>query len=164
MSKKNNNKKISVKSSDVSEEDGLKISYDKKELEEKFPSLMAELSEKKKTIEIDSVNFEKIDFKSEAKTVEDEISEKYCEDLSKPGVIDFLRRCTTKEEAIEILDYLLSRNELTPHEHSQIKELITQENGLSRLIQKCGGFKTSGYYIDKFYKKKDLTDNDLNED
>jgi len=161
MTKKSKSEKISIEKTDISEENGLKISYDREELEEKLPTLMAELSGKKKVIEIDSVTFES---ETESKNVEGEIIKNYCENLSNPGAIDFLRRCHTNDEAIEILDYLLDRNELSPLDYSQIKELIMRENGLNSLIQKCGGFKSRGYYVDKFYRKKDLIDNDLDED
>ena len=161
MTKKSKSEKISIEKTDISEENGLKISYDREELEEKLPTLMAELSGKKKVIEIDSVSFES---ETESINVEDEIIKNYCENLSNPGAIDFLRRCHTTDEAIEILDYLLNRNELSPLDYSQIKELIMRENGLNSLIQRCGGFKSRGYYVDKFYRKKDLIDNDLDED
>ncbi len=79
----------------------------------------------------------------------------YEENLSNPGVIDFIRRCSNNKEAVEILDFLLKRNEITKDFYDELYFRITQEkDGLKRLINECGGFKKPGYYEKKFYKKK----------
>ena len=70
-----------------------------------------------------------------------------------PGAIDFLRRCTQKEEAFEILDYLLKRNEITQQDYHKYKTIISQKGGLKRLINEFGGLKRPGYYMRKYYKK-----------
>jgi len=59
------------------------------------------------------------------------------------------------KEAVEILDFLLKRNEITKDFYDELYFRITQEkDGLKRLINECGGFKKPGYYEKKFYKKK----------
>ena len=74
-------------------------------------------------------------------------------EIINPGAIDFIRRCTKNEEAIEILDYLLKRNEISSDDYNKLKNEIMKDGGLRNLIEKYGGPKNSGYYIDKYYKK-----------
>ena len=64
---------------DVTDEDGLKIAYDTKELERKFPQLMQELSERKKSLKIEGVDYEIEKAKVEIKVNQDT---RYCEELN----------------------------------------------------------------------------------
>lgn len=59
-----------------------------------------------------------------------------------PGVIDFIRRCDTEEEAIEIVDYLEKRGELTPDEAEEIRRKIQREG-----VRSFGPKKEDGYYL-----------------
>ena len=58
-----------------------------------------------------------------------------------PNVVDFLRRCSNDEEALEIIEYMRNRGEVTKKE---AEELCTQlrEKGL----RSFGPKKTPGYY------------------
>ena len=58
-----------------------------------------------------------------------------------PNVIDFLQRCSTDEEGIEIIGYLKRKGELTDQEASQLIQQI-EEKG----IRSFGEKRTSGYY------------------
>ncbi|MEJ2278750.1 MAG: DUF2095 family protein [Candidatus Lokiarchaeota archaeon] len=127
----------------------MNVSYDKKELKTILPHLMEELVEGKKAIKIDSVDFEI----EEPQSNIDDFKECLGEDLSNPKAIDFLRRCHTKEQAYEILDYLFDRNEITKKEYNNYKKRISKESGLSNLIKESGGFKKPGYYMRKYYYK-----------
>jgi len=146
------------KNLDVTDEDGLKIAYDREELEHQFPQLMRELSEKKKSLKIEGV-----DYKIEHAELELKVNQnaKYCEDLLNPSAIDFLRRCTKKEDALAIIDYLLERNELDIQDYNFLKSRINEEGGLDKLIAECGGLKTPGYYERKFPRKLKLLNSDL---
>jgi len=128
------------------ENEGLNIAYDQKELEKYYPHLFSEISGKKKSIKMDSVELE-VESTPPIK--------KYSppEELVNPGAIDFIRRCKTKEEALEIMDYLLKKEELTPDKYNELKKLILNEGGLKKLIEESGGFKEKGYYLDKYYYK-----------
>ncbi len=147
------------KNIDVINENGLKMSYDKTELEHKFPRLMRELSEKSKSLKIKTVDyeFERCDEGPNLVQVND-----YCEDLRDLGAIDFIRRCKENEEAFAILDYLLERKELALQEYNVLKNRIKEEGGLQKLVNECGGLKAPGYYEKKYHRTKILTDNDLN--
>jgi hypothetical protein len=138
------------KNVDVTDEDCLKIAYDTEELESQFPQLMRELSEKKKSLKIKGVNFEIEQIKEEPKVSQDV---NFCEDLLNPGAIDFIRRCKKKDDALEILDYLLERNELNIQDYYALKNRIEEEGGLEKIVAECGGLKKPGYYERKFQRK-----------
>lgn len=156
MDKEENKKTEPKKNLDVTDEDGLKIAYDKEELEHQFPQLMQELSEKKKSLKIEGVDYdieqEKIELKTNHTT-------KYYEDLLNPGAIDFIRRCTKTEDALSILDYLLKRKELDLQDYKVLISQIKEEGGLEKLIADCGGLKTAGYYERKFPRKINVLEN-----
>ncbi|NVM19712.1 MAG: DUF2095 family protein [Candidatus Lokiarchaeota archaeon] len=145
------------KNLDITDEDGLKIAYDTEEFENQFPQLMRELSEKKKSLKIESVDYE-IEQTKDKPEISPDIN--YCEDLLNPGVIDFIRRCKKKEDAIEILDYLLKRNELDLQDYNALMKRIKEEGELEKLLAECGGLKTSGYYERKFPRKVNILNSD----
>ncbi|MHA1642703.1 MAG: DUF2095 family protein [Promethearchaeota archaeon] len=136
----------------VIKKNGLHVLYDEKELEEFYPHLMKEIKNKEKMIKIEGVVSNLQKNMNGNTTIKRNF---YEENLSNPGVIDFIRRCSNNKEAVEILDFLLKRNEITKDFYDELYFRITQEkDGLKRLINECGGFKKPGYYEKKFYKKK----------
>ena len=132
----------------IKNEDGLNVSYDKNELDQFLPHLMDEIINKEKSIQINSIDY---DVEESKQLEEKKVS--CLDNLSNPKAIDFIRRCSSNEEAIEILDYLLNRDEITREEYREIKNQI--ENGLEKFIKKSGGFKEPGYYIRKYYYKQE---------
>ncbi|MHA1476404.1 MAG: DUF2095 family protein, partial [Promethearchaeota archaeon] len=66
-------------------------------------------------------------------------------DIPDPGTIDFIRRCKTKEEAFEIIDFLLKRKEISLEEFQSLKDQIKNQ-GLSSF----GSHKKKGYYERKY--------------
>ncbi len=145
-----------IKKSEINREDGLKILYDKEELKKYFPNLTSEIIQGKKKIPINAVRVKKDSIEKE-KT---DPFKDYKEDLKNPGVFDFIRRCSTLNDALDILDYLLKRNEISKDLYTMLKSIISQDGGLSNLVNKIGGYKEPGYYQKKYYKKY-LTKNDL---
>ena len=143
------------KNHEIIDEEGLKISYNKSDLEAQFPQLMHELSERKKILKIEGVDYDNQQEQAEIKELQ---KETYCEDLKNPGMIDFIRRCTEPEEAIKILDFLLEQKKLSSVEYHRLKNRVKEEGGLKELILEYGGLKTPGYYEKKFRMKKNLTD------
>lgn len=147
MSDKEIKKNKPFKKARIKDKNGLKISYDKIELDEYLPHLMSEVSESKKLLKIDRVNF-KIEQKFEE--IVQNSNNYYPEELYNPKTINFIRRCTNDDEAIKILDYLLRRKELSKEEYKLFKNQILRKEGLKKLIEEHGGFKESGYYERKF--------------
>ena len=133
----------------MKQKEGITLSYDKDDLNRKCPNMMSEIGEETKKIKIDSVYFdiEKENHGEQAKEVN-----LIPQELINPGPIDFIRRCSTNEEANQILDYLLKRKEISQEEYKTFKTCIEKEGGLSKLISESGGFKEPGYYLRKYYK------------
>jgi len=153
MEKKNTDEKKDFETPKIEDKDGLNIAYDPEELKKFYPHLIYEISDKKQSVNIESVEM-KVEKVEEAKQ---EIQKNSIpNELVNPGAIDFIRRCKKKEEAIEIIDYLLKRKEITPEEGEMFKKQISEEGGLKKLIDESGGLKKPGYYLDKYYKKNYL--------
>ena len=66
-----------------------------------------------------------------------------------PGVIDFLQRCKTEEEGIQVIDYLLERGELTKKEAEELKAQLRKKG-----IRSCGPLRKSGYYYKEALRRK----------
>jgi hypothetical protein len=140
-------KKHSLKP-EIKSDQGLNLSYDKTELEEAFPNLVSEMGLNENKRGNEALNMKKRKIKL---TQNDTEEFSYEESLSNPGVIDFLRRCVSSEDAISIIDYLKSRNELSSNLYEKLMKIVSQEGGLQKLIQDCGGIKKPGYYVDNYY-------------
>ena len=127
----------------VENKEGLTVSYDKDELKEKFPHLATEIAGKKKSVKIDSIEND-----TDLKQSKVELS--YPDELVNPSAIDFLRRCTNNDEALNILDYLLKQKEISEKDYDSFKNQILKGEGLKEFIDKHGGFKGFGYYEKKY--------------
>lgn len=149
---KNEKNRKDLKKVEIEEKNGLRISYNRDEFDKKFPHLIEEISLDKKTIKFDSVN---TDIEQNHKEEIQEYNYLCPDELSNPGAIDFIRRCKNEEEAINILDYLLKRNEISQEDYYTYKNIISQEGGLKKLINESGGLKQPGYYLEKYYFKDD---------
>lgn len=58
-----------------------------------------------------------------------------------PTPVDYIRRCKTVEEAKEVLDYLLSRKEISEAEYAQLMDTLMKGG-----IEAFGGRKPDNYY------------------
>jgi len=152
MNKKEDNQE-NFKKPKINREKGLNVDYDKNELSKYLPHLMKEMQEQKKILKIDSIDYD-------VESIEEEINgngtTSNIEELKNPTFVDFIRRCSTKDQALEILDFLLNKEEISTEEYEKFKKKISKKNGLNDLIEQYGGFKRPGYYLRKYYfKKKD---------
>jgi len=59
-----------------------------------------------------------------------------------PDVIDFIRRCDTEEEALEIIDYLERRGEITSERAEELRRQLRE-----RGVRSFGEKKEPGYYL-----------------
>jgi len=59
-----------------------------------------------------------------------------------PNVIDFIRRCDTESQALEIVDYLERRNELSHEEAEKIRVLLKEKG-----VRFFGSKKGPGWYF-----------------
>lgn len=96
------------------------------EFRKKYPNLTKELENE--GVQIDAV-----------RSSPDEVEKAFCS--YEPSVIDFLRRCDTEEQGLEILDYLRQRNEISEQYASELKIQL-----LKKGIRSFGPKKEKGYY------------------
>lgn len=59
-----------------------------------------------------------------------------------PGVIDYIRRCDTNEQALEIVDYLLKRGEISQKEAKAIKSKLKTDG-----LRSFGSKKERDHYL-----------------
>ncbi|WP_456366767.1 DUF2095 family protein [Thermococcus sp.] len=107
--------------------------YDREEFENAFPALSRELEEGGLPIEAYRL--------SEGEAIEEE--ELGSMDFSgyTPTVIDFLRRCETDEEALEIINWLEGRGEITPGMARDLRVTLTKKG-----VRAFGPKKEWGWY------------------
>ncbi len=110
--------------------------YDKEEFREKFPALAEELEEREGIV----IKGYRID---EFQVLEEEELEDEKINFSgyNPTVIDFLRRCETDEEALEIINWLEERGEIT-HEMAKDLRITLVKKG----VRAFGPKKEWGWY------------------
>lgn len=58
-----------------------------------------------------------------------------------PTVVDYIRRCKSLEEALDVIDYLVRRGELPVEEAERIKDILRDKG-----IEAFGGRKDDDYY------------------
>lgn len=58
-----------------------------------------------------------------------------------PGVIDFIRRCTNDIQALEIIEYMKNREEITFEEAEQLCKQLTEQG-----LRSFGRKKDPGFY------------------
>lgn len=102
--------------------------FDKQEFKKKFPNLTKELEGEEKI----SISGTRTSLKEAEKTFEGH----------NPSAVDFLRRCDTCEEGLEIIDYLKARGEIDEEYATTLKAQLLQ-NG----IESFGKKKEPGHYL-----------------
>ncbi len=59
-----------------------------------------------------------------------------------PDVVDFIRRCDTEEQAMEIVDFLLKRGEISKSQAKAIKAQLRTQG-----VRSFGSKKEAGHYL-----------------
>ncbi|MCS4541327.1 MAG: DUF2095 domain-containing protein [Euryarchaeota archaeon] len=100
-------------------------------MRKRFPALMKELKEHE-VVKIDSVRTDANEGESAAQ-----------KDLSGyvPGVIDYLRRCETDEEALQIIGYLEEKGEISNDYAKRLRSQLIQKG-----VRSFGPKKAHGHY------------------
>ncbi len=101
--------------------------YDREEFKENFPALYMELENEGIPIE----GYRKGDLEDDER------------DFSgyNPTIIDFLRRCETDEEALEIINWMESREEITPEMAKELRIMLVKKG-----VRTFGPKKDWGWY------------------
>ena len=100
---------------------------EKKEFKKKFPKLAAEMERGEGRADIE--------FKAEKPTP----SRKFAG--HDPDAIDFIRRCTTEDQAYEIIEYLEKRGEVTKEAADELCKKLREEG-----LRSFGRKKDHGFY------------------
>ena len=129
-------------------DDKLTIDYNKDELKHLLPELTREIDDKTdKRIsfgemieELDNMEMYE-DTLSDEENTDEEWEQKRDQELKNPDAISFIRRCSTIEEALQIIDFLEKRGELTSIMATKYR------NQLHTLgLESFGPKKEPGYY------------------
>jgi hypothetical protein len=140
MTKRSRRKKKSA--SDSSEEVSESVppefgaDFDAKEFRERFPHLAKELETKRSPVHIEGVRWEETERTQQVGVPGQPRFAGYS-----PDIIDFLRRCTTEKEALEIINYLEKRQEIDSKHAAALRRQL-QEQGL----RSFGSKKKWGHY------------------
>ena len=111
--------------------DHLTVEYNREDFQTSFPHLTEELNDKETHpgIEISGVKYDKMT-------------------PGNPNLLDFILRCSTNEEALEVISFLERRNEITSVEADRTRKQIESE-GLTSF-----GPKRAPNYYEHVYRKK----------
>jgi hypothetical protein len=133
------------------------LEIDKKSIKKMFPNLLKEVEDEESKIRIDSVRSslaeaendaakeasaeETIEVNEEEFTdVETEVPDKFRNYY--PDVVDFIRRCDTKEQVEEIIAFMLKRGELTLEKACELQTQLKRDG-----VRSFGPKKVDNYYF-----------------
>lgn len=101
----------------------------------RLPHLAKEMQTSQTDVRIDGVRWEETDrTRQPVRSGEDRFAG------YSPDVIDFLRRCTTEEEALEIIDFLEKRGEINAIHANELRNQLRKQGVRSFGTQKAWGF------------------------
>ncbi len=138
-------------------EDKLTIDYDKEDLEHLLPELTREIHENcdqrlsfgEVAEELENEESEEAQTAEEAEqAAEVRWQKQQDQELKNPDAVSFIRRCSTIDEAKQIIDYLEKRGELTPELASKYREQL-----LNAGLESFGPKKEPGYYEKAFPRR-----------
>ena len=110
------------------------MELDKEALKKMFPNLAKELQLDKNKVPVNSV---RTDLQTGEKAA---AKEKFVHYM--PDVIDFIRRCDTREQAEEIVAYMEKRGEIDKRYAARLREQLKQKG-----VRSFGPKKEEGYYL-----------------
>jgi hypothetical protein len=109
------------------------VETDKKSFRKMFPNLSEELEDGESTVPIDAV-------RTDSEAAEKSMPDKFCN--YDPNVVDFIRRCDTKEQAKTIIMYLEKRGEVSKEYARALRQQLKREG-----VRSFGSKKEDGYYF-----------------
>ncbi len=149
-------------------EDNLTIDYDKDEMEHLLPELTREIHEKRDQrlsfveaaheLENEEIG-EPLIPEEEEQAVESRLQKQRDQELKNPDAVSFIRRCSTVDEANQIIDYLEKRGELTPELATRYRAQLAKTG-----LESFGPKKEPGYYERTFARRIQLRKVNLRDD
>ena len=110
-----------------------RLRLDRKRLKERYPHLFKEIKSRRNYVSIMSVRSNL----SGQESVDSRNFAGY-----DPDVVDFIRRCDTEEQAVEIIEYLRRRGELTDEYAEKLLDQLRREG-----VRSFGAKKERDYYL-----------------
>ncbi len=107
------------------------MDIEKEKFKKMFPNLAEEMNNRKNRVVIKSIRSE-LEEKVAASTFEG----------YEPDIVDFLRRCDTKQQALEVINYMEKRGEITSSYASKLKKQLKEKG-----IRSFGTKKSEDYYL-----------------
>ena len=108
------------------------MDIDKKRFKRLFPHLSREMEAKQQRVTISSV-------RSDVQTGERASSRRF--DSYMPDVIDFIRRCDNEKQALEIVEYMEKREEISPDHARRLRKQLREKG-----VRSFGPKKEDDYY------------------
>lgn len=109
------------------------MQLDRKSLKKMFPNLAEELEADENKVPVNAV-------RTDSQTAEEAVGERYVH--YNPDVIDFLRRCDTKKQAEEIIEYLVKKGEITDAYAGRLRKQLVDKG-----LRSFGTKKEEDYYL-----------------
>jgi hypothetical protein len=109
------------------------MEVDKKVFKRMFPNLAKEMEERRQGVRISSV-------RSDITAAERASSDKFAGYI--PDVVDYIRRCDTKEQAEEIINYLEKRGEVSSDYARRLRRQLREKG-----VRSFGPKKEDDYYL-----------------
>jgi len=116
-------------------EDFHSLSFDKNVFKELFPHLAKEMEEDTYSVELHGVRGKSVD-------------EIPIDELRHPDVISFIRRAETEEQALEVINFMERRGEISREYANKLREQLRTKG-----LRSFGPKKEPGYYFKRYYKK-----------
>lgn len=135
-----NSKKASQKRKSSLETFAINQNISVDDIREKFPALYAELTNKKMSVKIDKIEDETESLSS----WEDERQSFDPFSNYEPNIFDFLARARTKEEGLEIIDFLTKQGQISAETAKELTEKIKTSG-----IRCIGSERSPNYYYRK---------------
>jgi len=109
------------------------MGFDKESIKRMFPNLTNELEEEENRVAVNSV-------RTETPIGEKAASKNFSHYM--PDVIDFIRRCDTKEQAEEIIAYMEKRGEIEKQYAAELRKQLGEKG-----VRSFGSKKENDYYL-----------------
>ena len=103
---------------------------------ERLPHLADEMQSSEADVRIDGVRWEETDRTRQPVRTDENRFAGYS-----PDVIDFLRRCTTEDEALEIINFLEKRGEINSNHAKELRNQLMDQG-----LRSFGAKKSWGHY------------------
>ncbi len=118
------------------------MNVEKERFKRMFPHLADEMVSEKNRVPIKSIRSEP-EFKEKAAASTFEGYD--------PDIIDFLRRCDNEKQALEVINYMEKRGEITSSHAAQLKKQLKEKG-----IRSFGAKKSEDYYLRQAERKNNF--------